>query len=303
MRWRTAFRSVLLDALLTVLFSPLVHAQLPPHLERCLPYPPPDDETETAEPTVAFNRIIFENNRALSGSVRRLLLKATRDHTFWLYPGWTDELAEVGLRGTLQEHGYFRAEASAKAEILSKDAKHDHVALTIRVNPGRQYRLGSVQFRSVDPDAPLGFPPQELRKQLPMRTGEIFDTNKLRESFDALKRLYGSSGWIDFTPMPKFDVNDAAKRINLVVEIDPEVQYRIGEIDFLGDNPVPEKIARSMFKPGEPFNNDRLRQFYIQNASILPAYESPQDMNLTKDVKRGVVNLRFDFRTCPASWE
>jgi outer membrane protein assembly factor BamA len=63
-----------------------------------------------------------------------------------------------------------------------------------------------VQFRSADPDVPLAFPPEQLRKMVPLRDGGIFDVSKLREGFDALKKLYDSSGWMDFTPAPNFDI-------------------------------------------------------------------------------------------------
>jgi outer membrane protein assembly factor BamA len=85
-----------------------------------------------------------------------------------------------------------------------------------------------MQFRSADPDLPLVFSTAQLRKQVPMRNGDIFDVYKLREGFDALKKLYASSGWIDFTPTPDFDIDDAAKQINLTLELDQEKQYRVG---------------------------------------------------------------------------
>jgi len=305
---RTAFRSVLPAIVLAFVSSSLVRAQLPPSLERCLPFPPPGDElgetkAESPERKIAFDAIRFENNSEVPNHVQRLLVRAVRSQSLEEYPGWTDELSEVPLRGALQQDGYFRAEVSAKARILHQDAEYEHVSLTIRVDPGAQYSLGSVRFRSIDPGAPLAFPVQQLRKLIPMRDREIFDVSKLREGFDALKTLYASSGWIDFTPSPGFDIDDAAKRINLTLEMDQEIQYRVGKIEILGDNRVVEKVLMSTFKAGEPFNANLLKQFYAENESILPGASAQYNASLEKDAKNGVVNLRFDFRTCPAIWE
>jgi outer membrane protein assembly factor BamA len=200
----------------------------------------------------------------------------------------------------LQDRGYFRANVSAKAEVLSKDAERERVSLSIRVDPGPQYRLGRMQFRSADPDVPLVFPTPELRKLAPMRDGDIFDVSKLRTGFGALKKFYASSGWIDFTPTPNFAIDDAAKQINLTLELDQERQYRVGQIEVWGDNPAAEKILRSELTAGEPFNAFILEKFYSENKSILPLDASPQDdVQVNKDVRTGIVNFRFDFRTCP----
>jgi outer membrane protein assembly factor BamA len=186
---------------------------------------------------------------------------------------------------------------------LTKASGSEHVALSIRIDLGSQYRLGNLQFRSIDPDVPLVFPAAKLREQVPMREGDIFDTTKLREGFAALKQIYSSAGWIDFTPTPNFDIDDAARRINLTLELDQQQQYRVGKVNFLGDNSIAEQIVTSKLKAGEPFRYELLQEFYAENKSILPGDASPDDVELKKNAKSGIVNLRFDFRTCPAIWE
>jgi outer membrane protein assembly factor BamA len=100
-----------------------------------------------------------------------------------------------------------------------------------------------------------------LRSLVPLRDGDILDVSNLREAFDALKKLYASSGWIDFTPTPNFDIDDDLRRVDLTLELDQEHRYRVGRINILGENPPAEKILRSMFKTGEPFNRYLLSQF------------------------------------------
>jgi hypothetical protein len=74
----------------------------------------------------------------------------------------------------------------------------------------------------------------------------------------------------------------------------------VGQIEILGDNPAAEKALRSELKAGEAFNAFILERFYAENKSILPPDALPQyDVELKKDVKSGIVNFQFDFRTCP----
>jgi hypothetical protein len=309
---RTVFPPVLLAAISAVLLPSPSRAQLPKRLERCLPYPTLADEiretkaTEAAEqaakpepPKVAIDAIHFENSTEVPESVQELLITAIRNHQFEDYTGWVDELDETELRGALQEHGYFRAETTTKARMVSPYSSVEHVSLSVRVDLGLQYRLGIVQFRSADPDRPLVFSAERLRELVSMHEGDIFDTSKLRQAFENLKDLYAPSGYIDFTPTPNFDIDDEQKRINLILELDQEKQYRVGRIEFLGNNPAAEGILRSRLRPGEPFDFRVLKNFYVDSKAILLPDASPEDVELRKDTKNGVVDMRFDFSTCP----
>lgn len=198
-------------------------------------------------------------------AIQELIISAIRRQSLHDYSGWVDELAEVIVRGSFLENGYFRVDVSANAELLSQTASLEHFALIVWVDPGPQYRLGRMQFRSADPDRQLVFPTEELRALVPLRDGDIFNVMKLRQAFDSLRRLYATSGWIDFTPNPKFDIDDAAKRIDLTLQLDQEKQYRVGNIDIWGENPAAERIVRSTFKSGEIFDGYLVDRFYAEN--------------------------------------
>jgi len=195
-------------------------------------------------PRVIVDVISFENSAAIPESAQKLLTTAIRSHELEGYQGWVDELNETGLHGVLQDHGYFRAETTTKARIVSPYSNIEHVSLSVRVDLGLQYRLGSLQFRSVDPERPIVFSADRLRELVPMREGDIFDTSKLRHGFENLRDFYDWSGYIDFSPVPNFDIDDEQKRINLTLELDQQKQYRVGQIEFLGNNPAAEQIVR-----------------------------------------------------------
>jgi len=52
-------------------------------------------------------------------------------------------------------------------------------------------------------------------------------------------------------------------------------------------------------KPGEPYNSNLVDKVLKRNKSILPADASRQDMRLTRNTKEGVVDMHFDFYSCP----
>jgi hypothetical protein len=289
---RTVFPLVLLTAIGAVFFTSPLRAQLPRRLERCQPAKP-------KAPKVAIDTILFENSNEVPESIQKLLITAVTGHQFEDYTGSVDELTETVLRGVLQDHGYFRVDLSTCTRILSQGPGVERVSLSVRVDLGPQYRMGSLQFRSADPDQGLLFSVDKLRKLLLLNDGDIFDVSKLRQALDALKNLYSSVGYIDFTPVPSFDINDEQKQLNLTLELDQQRQYRVGRIEFLGNDAETEEAVRSKLRTGEVFDFSLVREFYAQNKSVLPPEASPKDDEFQKDVMSGVVNMRFDFSTCP----
>jgi outer membrane translocation and assembly module TamA len=309
-----AFRSVLRAAvpvLAAVLCSQTVYAQLPPRLKRCLPYPTLADEiaeTKAAEQAkqlparrILIDAIRFQGSFHLPKSLRALVVKSIRSHPLKERPGWLGEVTEISISGALRDDGYFRVDTRATAQTLSEDAEIKHVALDVSVEPGPQYRLGTVRFRCADRDVPLVFPTEELRKRVLLREGEIFDVSKVHQTFRALKDLYASSGWIDFNPNPVLKIDDASKRIDMTLELDQEKQYRVGEVQFLGHDTVAEQMIRSNLKVGEPFDGLFLQRFYEENKSILPPGASLEDdVVIKRDAKQGIANIRIDLQTCPS---
>jgi hypothetical protein len=250
---------------------------------------------------VVIDSVTFDGPISLPPAVRDKMVAELKQQEFDDDPnsGWIDEIAEVWIRGTWQDQGYFKVEESVRAKVRGSDSTHEHVALTVHVDEGLRYFLGSAEFRSADPDEPLIFPKADLRKRFPLRDGDIFDADKIRKSLDAFRQLYASEGYIDFTAEPEFDVDDARQRISLMLVLDQQKQYRIGKLEVLGLNPAIENSLRSNLKSGDLFNPDVLKQFLEENKSALPSDISPEDVILTKNAKYGSVDIDLNFFTCP----
>lgn len=165
--------------------------------------------------------------------------------------------------------------------------------------PGLQYRLGSLQFRSSDADDPLAFPPEQLRKLVTLKEGELFNVDKIRQSLDALRDLYSANGYIDFVATPLTDVDDGARRISLIMELDQQKQFHLGKVEVFGQNPTLEALFRSKFKPGDISDGRSAWDFLKEHKAELPPNTLPEDLWLHRNVKSGTVDLRFSFDTCP----
>jgi outer membrane protein assembly factor BamA len=307
-------------AVVCVVACPASHAQLPRFPERCSPGSSGAENWDGKIPgqVIIIDDVEFDGPIHLSEAAREKLVAQLKQHRRLADSKWIEEIEEVA-RGAWQDEGYFKAKARAKAQVLYADGEAQHVSLTIAVDEGLQYRLSDIQIREVSPESyvallpkvgearspdptardPESFPQDQLRKLIPLRDGEIFDTGKIREGLDALRKLYASKGYIDFTAEPLTDIDDARQLISLVIELDEQKQFRIGKVEILGLNQMTETVLRSKVKSGDVFNDRILEDFYKENKSPLPADASLADDQIIRNVKEGTVDLIFDFRTCP----
>jgi outer membrane protein insertion porin family len=308
MRPGIVLRFILPGVLCALLYPSPTCAQLPKRLEKCLPYPTyaqeirdMDEEVAAkmgvkASPSIIIDDVKFDGPIHISDSDRQRLVSELKERSYRADYDWLSEVQEIGIKSVWRDRGYFKVEVTAKEQLLRSDPAGEHVLVIVHVDEGPQYRLGNVQFRSSDPDVPLAFPPEELRKLIPMSTGDIFAADKIRMSLDALQRLYGSKGYIDFVAEPLTDIDDSPEhRISLVIELDQQKQFRVGEVEVVGSNPAIEMFLQSKLKPGDIFTSRFVEDFLKENKAALPPDISLEDFELVRNAKNGTVDLRFNF--------
>jgi surface antigen-like variable number repeat protein len=304
---------VLLGALAAFFLPTLLAAQIPRRLKRCLPYPTLSDElcemagqncNESERPglSVFIDSVKLVGGDSLPLAVRRQVVhsvKPKQGHPGPFNENWLREVEEVGFRGALQDAGYFRPIVEAEGQILESDAISQHVAITVHIKEGPRYRLDSIQFRPASESTPLAFSFEILRRQVSLQDGAFFDVSKIRDGLESLTRLYGARGYIDFTAEAQTEIHDKSGTISLVIVLSPERQYRIGKVEVWGPDPASEKLLQSYWKAGDIFNTEQLEGFFRENKTKLPADAAREDLTLSRHVREGTVDMKFDFRVCP----
>lgn len=304
-------RSSLWAVLLLMACMPRAFGQLPKRLEKCLPYPTLAQEIRDAQPAPArvkihVVRVEFDPDdgipadaqEEISAELQSNLIEPEADSAY--VKNLADGIAEVGVRGRLRDRGYFKATATAKATKLWSDATETGVVVAIRAVPGPQYRTEDIRIESTDPANPLAVSPEVLRGLIPLQRGELFSTARVRAGLENLARAYGREGYVDMTPEPDTQVDDARGTVDLVIKIDQQTQYRVGSIEFLGLNDVTQgKFRESLPQPGEVFDRTKLDEFFQVNRTILPPDASRDDVTVERDNKARTVRILFDFRACP----
>src|SRR6266853_731903 len=148
---------------------------------------------------VIVERIEFDRPIHLSNSdIEQVIEKANKVGWDADSPAWVDELAEIELRSAWQDRGYFKIALDPHAKAIGGDSDRERFLVTVHVlNEGPQFHLGDIRFTGG-----TAIPEAVLRQTFPLREGEFFDVSRVREGIEALTKLYGLRGFIDFTAIP-----------------------------------------------------------------------------------------------------
>jgi outer membrane protein insertion porin family len=226
-----------------------------------------------------------------------------------------DEDLEIGVRGLYQDNGYFkvlvkdpivqtvdinRGGVPGPIPVPVVGAKHAKVTnITIPIEEGERYRMGTLHVRSADPDKGLSLKTDFLESIFPIKKGEIFSVAKVRKAIQDYTKLYGNYGFIDFTAVPDTDVHDDTKTIDLTFAFDEQKQFFVRRIEFSGNTGTRDKVIRRelLLSEGDMFRNN-LWELSLLRLNQLDYFEpvKPENAEIKRNVKQGTVDILLKLK-------
>ncbi|HYD11817.1 MAG TPA: outer membrane protein assembly factor BamA [Allosphingosinicella sp.] len=236
----------------------------------------------TVEPQIVQldqNRVdvVFEINEGPKSRVRRINIigneqfgdgrliseMATREHVWYnIFSSRDtydpDRLAydQQKLRQFYLTQGYadFRV-VSAVAELTPD--RRDFI-ITYVVEEGQRYRFGDVAVESDIRD----FSPEQLRANLPMRTGQYYNAQQVEDTVTRLNELAGLFGYAFADVRPTFNRNRENLTMSVTFRVAEAPRVYVERIDISGNTTTRDKVIRREFRlaEGDPFNNVRVRR-------------------------------------------
>src|SRR2546425_3413690 len=197
-------------------------------------------------PKVKVGRIKFTGNHAFSDRKLIRAMRHDRPYSIPLYFRYIPVLTktydrqklsedlEVGVRGLYRDNGYFKVSvgepvlenidtSSFRMKIPVAGRSHGKaVNITIPIQEGERYRMGTLRIVSADPDKALSLKVDALKSAFPLKQGDIFSTEKVRKALETYGKIYGEYGFIDFTPEPDTEMDEQNKIINLTLKFDEQ---------------------------------------------------------------------------------
>ncbi len=224
-----------------------------------------------------------------------------------------DEDMEIGIRGLYQDNGYFKVlvkdpiiqNVTVKEGMLPKSVpllgvhQGRETNITIPIEEGERYRMGTLHVRNANPDEGLFFKTAYLECVFPMKKGDIFSVAKVRKAIEDYTKLYGNFGFIDFTAVPDTDVHDDTKTVDLTFAFDQQKQFFVRRIDFSGNTGTRDKVIRRelLLNEGDMFRNN-LWELSLLRLNQLDYFEAvkPENAEIKRNVKQGTVDILLKLK-------
>ncbi|MBM4287619.1 MAG: outer membrane protein assembly factor BamA [Deltaproteobacteria bacterium] len=172
-------------------------------------------------------------------------------------------------------HGYIKARVGEpRVEIKPKG-----IYITIPIDEGPQYRVGSVDFRG-----DLLEPPEKLRQYLSITREKVYNREAIQADLTTLSDLYADQGYAYADVTPLLRENEADRTVDITFDIQQGEKVYFERIEIVGNIKTRDKVIRR-----------ELRIF-------------EQDLFSASKIKRSTQNLRrleffedVNFSTSPGS--
>jgi outer membrane protein insertion porin family len=276
-------------------------------------------------PKVKVGKILFTGNHAFSS---RKLIRAMRHDRPYQIPLYFTEIdvmsktydhdkliedIEVGIRGLYQDNGYFKV--LVKDPIIENVDTNGYrygvpfilgktegkaVNITIPLEEGDKYVMGTLKIASSDPDKALSLKVEALKSAFPLKPGDVFSSAKIRKALEDYGKIYGQYGFIDFVATPETDIDDAAKKIDVTMKFEEGKQYYVRRIDFSGNTTTRDKVIRRelLIDEGQLFNKRawELSILRLNQLDYFDKLEADKAAEIKRNTKEGTVDLLLKLK-------
>lgn len=207
-----------------------------------------------------ISQIVFEG---LSKNEQSALLEMinTKKHNFftsWITGSGTyhEEALEhdkLIIINYLQNKGF----ADAKVNITIGESKKDgKIIIYIKAKKGNLFHFNNITFSGNHL-----FDDQKIDEKLLIHDGDIYSIDKLRETVQNIKDLYGSKGYIEANVNYTLRPVGTGSQYNVHIDIEEGEEYKIGLIRVLGNVQTNKNVIlrESLLEPGEVFDSRKLK--------------------------------------------
>ena len=166
---------------------------------------------------------------------------------------WTQEREYFILRGTVQrqrldddierilalynDHGYVQARVESHDVVVDRDRAR--VTVNVVLVEGPQYRVGEAKLTGV-----TLLPEEEVRRQVPFKSGDVFSRSQVREAVRRVADLYSTIGRASADIVPKMDQHAATRVVDVTLEIAEGPEVYVERINVAGNVRSQDKILR-----------------------------------------------------------
>jgi outer membrane protein insertion porin family len=252
---------------------------------------------------VKLTDIIITGNKAVSTREIKKDLK-TQEHWFFSFMSRSgtlrmEELREdqETIRNLYYNRGYIQMQiddpviekkAHTKRTFpvfgrLKTSTAENELVVRINIKEGDQFRVGAITFKgnSILSDG-------EIRKEVKLRTGDIFSREMLRQDVGRIMDRYDVMARPFASVIPQFNIEADRKTVSLTFDIQEGGEVRIGRIDITGNTKTRDKVVRREMRldEGDLYSKKALKRSYerINNLNFFESVDIVPERRLQEPV-------------------
>lgn len=172
---------------------------------------------------------------------RELSLAPSR---FWAFLSSRDQYAKEKLAGDLEnlrsfymDQGYAQFKIENANVAISEDQKD--IYITIRVQEGHQYTLGTIQFAGQ-----TIYSAEKLTSLLKISQGEVFSRKRIKESIEEIGKTLGNQGYAFANIITEPVFNEQTHQVDLTLRVIPGNQIYVRRIEIRGNDKTKDEVIR-----------------------------------------------------------
>lgn len=190
--------------------------------------------------------------------------------------------------------GYLKASfGDEQPKIVKQTADEVVVDITFTINPGRQYKVADIQI-----SGNKAFSAEKIQELIHQKTGEVANAVQLQQDVEAVKKLYGTRGYMAASVRPAAELDDNEGSVKYRLEIGERDVYKMGELEIQGlDSHTTTRLVEAWkVRGGDPYDSSYPAKFREETKGFLPSGEWNVVLHESVDEKDKVVDvtMRFD---------
>jgi outer membrane protein insertion porin family len=194
------------------------------------------------------------------------------------------------IRSYYLNRGYVNVEVSEPQVELSENL--EDVFITITVNEGKEFRVGSV---NVGGDQPIDL--SSAVEEMTLQTGEIFSRRLVNEAVSTMSKKLGDAGYARAQVRAVPEINDEAQTVDVTLVVTPGPLVYVRRVEFRGNTDTSDVVLRREIPQLEAsvssaaaiekgkINLQRLGFFSLVRVSTRPVPDQPDQVDVVYEVK------------------
>ncbi len=263
-------------------------------------------------PKVRIGQIQFVGNKVFSdGDLKRALELNKERGPITMFKG-TDKFhrekleydIELNLKAFYKERGYMMVQVGQPLIRIFEGPRgyipmfrktRQQFLVEIPIDAGDQFRLEKLELKNCGI-----FKCEALRTgYFGLNEGDIVNFKKITDALEAIEKLYGNFGYINFSYLPEQDIDPEKKTMSFVFDFQPDKQFLVRRIDFSGNTKTRDKVMRREFEleEGRVFSSQLLDRSILR-LNQLGFFEmiEEKDYEVRPDDKTGMVDVNISVK-------